>query len=128
MQASDASPFLIMIIMSTRDRLVKRLVSRDPIANWEASKPGEIIYVDIQTIKPTGYNGYKYFVLFLDEKRTTSGCDLSKRKATHLKLAWNLLNTSNLLLKAIPGNGIQYRRGSRVLQVQRLGKDGRDGS
>jgi hypothetical protein len=72
----------------------KCLVSRDPMP--KASKPGEIIHTDVQTIKPTGYGGYKYFVLFLDDKTHNmwvrfikekgDAAEASKEFARHIKI------------------------------------------
>jgi hypothetical protein len=44
----------------------KRLMSHDPLP--KALRAGQIIYIDVQHIKPTGFSGYNYFTAFLDDK------------------------------------------------------------
>lgn len=43
----------------------KRILSRDPLP--KAIKVGQIIYIDVQTIKPTAFDGTNYFTCFLDD-------------------------------------------------------------
>jgi transposase InsO family protein len=43
----------------------KRLVSRDPLP--KAEKVGQILHIDVQAIKPTGFDGTNYFTCFLDD-------------------------------------------------------------
>ncbi|EED11570.1 hypothetical protein TSTA_008660 [Talaromyces stipitatus ATCC 10500] len=50
----------------------KRIVSHDPLP--KALKAGQIVYVDVQHIKPTGFNGYNYFTAFLDDKTLHDYC------------------------------------------------------
>jgi GAG-pre-integrase domain len=43
----------------------KRLVSRDP--QPRRSRPGELFYADVQTIKPVGIHGYNYYLILVDD-------------------------------------------------------------
>jgi hypothetical protein len=78
----------------------KRQVSRDAMPR--ASKPGEIIHVDVQTIKPIGYNGYNYFALYLDDKTRNMWVRFLKKKGDASQASIEFVKQIKIVTGAYP--------------------------